>query len=57
MDPAHVMDWGKLDLGHPEVSITEVDITDMTVFVHGLEEIKHSRLPIAVIVKCNMYLG
>lgn len=51
MDPAHVMDWGRLDLGHPEASVTTVDITDMQVFVHGLEEIKGSNLPIAVVVR------
>lgn len=54
MDPAHVMDFGILNLGHPEASVHTVDITDMQVFVHGLDEIKDRDLPIAAIVRSNM---
>ncbi|BEI93114.1 uncharacterized protein CcaverHIS019_0507420 [Cutaneotrichosporon cavernicola] len=48
LDPAHVMDFSNLHLGHAPASKTVVTIVDMDVFVYGLEEIKDSKRPIAV---------
>lgn len=50
MDNAHVMDWAPLNLGHPIVSMKEVNLIDLGVQVFGLEEIKGSDLPIAMVV-------
>lgn len=48
LDPAHVMDFSNLHLGHPKTSKTVVTIVDMDVFVYGLDEIKDSTRPLAV---------
>ncbi|BEJ16152.1 hypothetical protein CspHIS471_0507570 [Cutaneotrichosporon sp. HIS471] len=48
LDPAHVMDFSNLHLGHVSASKTVVTIVDMDVFIYGLEEIKDSKRPIAV---------
>lgn len=50
MDPAHVMDFAPLHLDHPAASKRTVHMVDLDVHVFGLDEIKHSKLPIAVIV-------
>lgn len=50
MSDAHVMDYTILNCGHPIVSKHEVVIGDLPVYVHGLDEIQGSKLPVAVIV-------
>jgi hypothetical protein len=55
MDRAHVMDWEPLNLGHPIVSKTDVTIIDLDVQVFGLEEIRGSTRPIAVVVSMQGY--
>lgn len=50
MDAAHVMDFGNLALGHPPASHKHVWLVDLAVNVYGLEEIKDSTRPIAVVV-------
>lgn len=51
LDPAHVMDFSNLHLGHPPSSKTIVTIVDLDVYVYGLEEIKESKRPISVAVR------
>lgn len=50
MDPAHVMDFGNLHLGHPPASKHTVGMLDLYVNVFGLDEIGGSTLPISIIV-------
>ena len=45
-----MVDESKEALGHPEVSIQELNIAGLQTRVFGLEEIKDSSLPIAVVV-------
>ncbi len=48
LDPAHVMDFSNLHLGHAPSSKTVLQIVDLDVYVYGLEEIKGSSRPVAV---------
>lgn len=38
LSPAHILDFPSLDRGHPAISKTVVQISDIEVNVHGLEE-------------------
>ncbi|EJT50316.1 hypothetical protein A1Q1_00421 [Trichosporon asahii var. asahii CBS 2479] len=49
-DPAHVMNFGNLSLGHPLASHQEVFLADLRVHVHGLAEIEGSTKPVAVVL-------
>lgn len=49
-DPAHVMNFGNLSLGHPLASHREVFLADLRVHVHGLEELSATNKPIAVVM-------
>jgi len=44
------MDWAPLHLGHPHASKKTLHLSDMDVHVFGLDEIKGSELPVAIIV-------
>lgn len=44
-------DYPTLDLGHPHASCKDVSIVGLNVKIYGLEEIKHSSLPIAAVVR------
>lgn len=50
MSNAHVMDWDPLHLGHPKVSMREVNLIDLGVQVFGLDEIEGGSLPVAIVV-------
>jgi len=50
MDPRHALDWESLGLGYDRVSVRTETLIDLDVYVHGLEEIKGSKRPIAMIV-------
>lgn len=57
MSSAHSMDYTILHCGHPAVSQHVVTLADMSVTVHGLDEIKGSSLPVAIIVSCKQCEG
>lgn len=57
MDAAHVMDFGNLALGHPPASHKHVWLVDLAVNVYGLEEIRGSTKPVAVVVSGAQKLG
>lgn len=52
-DPAHVMNFPSLNLGHAPCSKTQFNIVDLDIYVYGLEEIKGSNRPVAAIVRFN----
>ncbi|KAL7421065.1 hypothetical protein Q5752_003949 [Cryptotrichosporon argae] len=51
------MDYPSLNLGHPAVSETDVSIVGLDLKVYGLDEIRGSTLPLAVVIalhgRCN----
>lgn len=49
-DPAHVMDFPSLNLGHAPCSKKAYTLVDLDVTVYGLDEIKGSDRPVAVVV-------
>lgn len=53
MADAHSMDYSVLELGHGPVSKKTLHLVDLDVHVHGLEEIKGSSLPVAVVVSLS----
>lgn len=55
MEPAHVMDFDNLNLGHPPASKHTEGMLDLFVHVFGLDEIAGSNLPISIVV-CTMRL-
>lgn len=48
-----MMDFPSLNLGHTPCSRTDLYIVDLDIHVYGLEEIKGSTRPVAVIVGCS----
>lgn len=50
-DPAHVMDFPSLNLGHAPCSKKHYTLVDLDVTVYGLEEIKGSDKPVAAVVR------
>ncbi|KAK1922696.1 Alpha/Beta hydrolase protein [Papiliotrema laurentii] len=50
-------DYPSLRLGHPTTSCTSVNIVGLDVKVYGLDEVKHSSLPLAAVIathgRCN----
>jgi hypothetical protein len=47
-------DYPSLRLGHPTTSCTSVNIVGLDVKVYGLDEVKHSSLPLAAVVSLRL---
>jgi len=56
-DPAHVMDFPSLNLGHKPCSKKQVTIVDLDTYVYGLEEIKGNSRPVAAVVSNRPQAG
>lgn len=46
--------YPSLGEGHPVTSCTDISIVGLEIKVYGLEEIKHSSLPIAAVVHSSL---